>query len=452
MWKGGKTLAAKFAKTGKKVVLIEQDPAMFGGTCINIGCVPTKTLLHDATASHSHQFSDDFYQQAMSRKRTLREKMNAANLAMMEKPGVLVVVAHAEFIDERKLKLTAGTDELEVTADQIIINTGATPVMTPITGLGDNPLLDPRVLTSTELIDRENLPRRLAVIGAGYIALELANISAHFGSSVTILNRNESILPHESEQTRATVEKILSDAGITFMHQTWVEKVAAPADPTAPLTIHTNHASFDTDALLIAIGRKPNIDGLNLAAAGIEVKNGAIFTDEFLRTTARNIWAVGDVNGGLQHTYISFDDHRIVADQLLHGKGLSGRSLLNRGAVPTTTFLTPPLSRVGLTAEKAKELAAENNWEVAIANREVSSLATMPRAKAVNDTRGFMEIVVDKKSEQILGATLFCIDSQELINLITLAMDHQLPYTSLRDRIYTHPATTEALNELLAEI
>ncbi|XCB29814.1 FAD-dependent oxidoreductase [Arcanobacterium hippocoleae] len=248
------------------------------------------------------------------------------------------------------------------------------------------------------------------------------------------------------------MEKILRDTGIIFLHGTSVTEVEAPADTAAPLILHANGVSREADALLIAVGRKPNIDGLGLARAGIAVANGAIVTDEFLRTSAENVWAVGDVKGGLQHTYISFDDHRIIADQLLAGKGTDGRSLKNRGVVPATTFITPPLSRAGLTADEARAQADANGWEVGVAYREVAALAAMPRAKAVADTRGFMEVVVDKKSGQILGATLLCIDSQEVINLITLAMDHKITYTALRDRIYTHPSTAEALNELLADI
>ncbi|XCB29815.1 FAD-dependent oxidoreductase [Arcanobacterium hippocoleae] len=194
--KAGKTLAAKFAKAGKKVVLVEKDSGMFGGTCINIGCVPTKTLLHDAVRGRGGAFSStDFYAKAIARKRTLREKMNAANLAMLENPGVLVVVAHAEFVGERKLRLTAGNETLELTGDKIIVGTGAAAVVPEIAGLPANPLADPRVFTSTELIDKADLPKRLAIIGAGYITLELANIYAQFGSQVTVYNRDELLLP-----------------------------------------------------------------------------------------------------------------------------------------------------------------------------------------------------------------------------------------------------------------
>lgn len=456
--KASKTLAGMLARAGRSVALVERSASMFGGTCINIGCVPTKTLLHDADLHHqrgSDETAAADYTAAIGRKNSLREKMNAANLAMIETPGAIVFVAEARFTGERTLELTAGDDRLTLTADHVIVGTGATPRIPEIAGLGADPTADARVVTSTELIDRDELPRRLAILGAGFIALEFANLYREFGAEVTVLNRRERLLPGDDADTAAAVEQVLADDGITFAHATELASVDARAD--GPLTLHLTSGGatreLEVDALLLSTGRVPATDGLGLEAAGVEVdERGAIVVDDFLRTSADSVWAVGDVNGGPQHTYVSFDDHRIVADQLLRDRGEGGRSLANRGPVPSTTFITPPFSRVGLSAEEARAQAAANGWDVAVARKNVADIAAMPRPKAVADPRGFLQVVVDRATERILGATLFCVESQEVINLVTMAMRHDLPYTALRDAIYTHPSSTEGLNELLGTI
>ena len=454
--KAGKTLAGLLAKDGRRVALIERDAAMFGGTCINIGCVPTKTLLHDADLRHATGSTTDAaasYAAAIDRKRGLRARMNAANLAIVEDPGALVFVAHATFVGERTVELVAGDERLTLTAEHVVIGTGATPRLPEVPGLPDGPLSDPRILTSTELIDTERLPRRLAVLGAGFIALELANLYREFGSEVTVLNRGPRLLKGDDPETADAVARLLTDTGVRFLHDTALTRVDVPAEASAPLTLHVTtggtEQALEADALLLSVGRVPNVEGLGLDQAGVEVREGAIVVDDFLRTTAENVWAVGDVNGGPQHTYISYDDHRIVADQLLHGRGEGGRSLADRGHVPTTTFITPPLSRVGLSAGQARALASERGWDVAVARQDVADIAVMPRPKAMNDPRGFIQVVVDRTSGQVLGATLLCIDSQELVNLIALAMNHGIGHAALRDAIYTHPSSTEALNAVL---
>ncbi|WP_282828015.1 FAD-dependent oxidoreductase [Gulosibacter sediminis] len=452
--KAGKTLAGMLARDGRRVALVEQHDDMFGGTCINIGCVPTKTLLHDADLRQ--QTGSDpaaAYDAAINRKRTLRGKMQAANLKLVETPGALVIVARAEFTGERTLRLVAGDDVLTVTADNVIIGTGATPRIPEIAGLPERPLDDPRVVTSTELIDADRLPRRLAVLGAGFIALELANLFREFGSAVTVLNRGATLAKSDDPESQAAIVEVLTGIGIDLRHETNLVRVDAPSEPAAPLMLTLERggesSELEVDALLISAGRVPAVEGLGLERAGVEVEGGAIKVDEFLRTTAERVWAVGDVNGGPQHTYVSFDDHRIVADQLLRGLGEGGRSLATRGPVPSTTFITPPYSRVGLTATEARERSAAEGWDVAVARKNIADITAMPRPKAVNDPRGFFQLVVDRASGRILGATLFCVESQEVINLVTQAMRFEIPYTALRDGIYTHPSTTEALNEVL---
>ncbi|MDR6892756.1 dihydrolipoyl dehydrogenase family protein [Falsarthrobacter nasiphocae] len=457
--KAGKSLAVQLAKAGRQVTLIEQSSRMYGGTCINIGCVPTKTLVHSADVRREAPSSpspEEFYASAVERKETLREKMNAANLAMVETPGATVVTGRARFVGERTVEVTAGEDRLRITADNVVIGTGATPRLPSIEGLPENPLEDPRVVTSTELIDRTELPRRLAILGSGFIGLEFASMYSGFGSEVTVIGREDRLAPREDEAASEAIAELLEKQGVALKLGRTLESVSA-GDDGGPLTLNLaggdSAERVEADVLLISAGRIPATEGLGLAEAGVETdESGAVVVDSLLRTSAPGVWAVGDVKGGPQFTYVSFDDFRILKDQLLAGKGESGRTTEDRGPVPSTTFLTPPFSRVGLTEREARERAADEGWDVAVARKKVAELAAMPRPKALGQTDGFYQVVVDKTSGRILGATLFAVDSQEVINLVTMAMKHDLPYTALRDAIYTHPSSSEGLNELLAGI
>jgi pyruvate/2-oxoglutarate dehydrogenase complex dihydrolipoamide dehydrogenase (E3) component len=197
------------------------------------------------------------------------------------------------------------------------------------------------------------------------------------------------------------------------------------------------------DRVLVAVCRRPATDDLGLEAAGIEITDhGAVLVDERLRTSVQGIWAVGDVNGGPQFTYVSLDDNRIVRDQLA---GAGTRTTADRTAVPTTIFITPPLARVGLSEKDARDAG----HSIKVARKNIDSIAAMPRARIVGDTRGLIKVVVDAETDLVLGATVFCIDSQEIVNLVALAMRHAVTASELRDAIYTHPSSTEALNEVL---
>lgn len=444
--KGGKTLAAEFAKRGQKVAIIERSDKMYGGTCINIGCIPTKTLVHQAkmaSALKDATFEErsEFYRNAVSVKESvtsaLRNK-NYHNLA--DNPNVTVYTGIGSFVSADVVAVRTATEEIRLTSKQIIINTGAETVIPPIEGVAGNPF----VYTSTSIMELADLPRRLVIIGGGYIGLEFASMYASFGSQVTVLESYPELIAREDRDIAASVKETLEKKGIVFRMNAKVQSVNRVEDK-AIVTFADSQTNevfvLEADAVLLATGRRPNTKDLNLEVAGVEVDvRGAIIVDEYLKTTNPNIRAVGDVKGGLQFTYISLDDYRIVREDLFGDKE---RRTGDRNPVSYSVFIDPPLSRIGLNEEEAR-------WQ----NRDiiVKKLPVMaiPRAKTLGETDGLLKAVIDKNTGKILGCMLFAPDSSEVINIVAVAMKTGQDYTFLRDFIFTHPSMSEALNDLFS--
>ena len=447
--KGGKTLAATMGREGKHVIMIEQSDHMYGGTCINIGCVPTKALIHRAEHRREGHQPQEWYQNAVGSTQQLTTLMREKNFQMLDViDTVTVITGRASFIDTKTVEVTAGEDRLTISADTIVINTGAEPFMPDIPGLHTSKY----VYTSTEMISTTELPRRLTVVGGGYVGLEFAGMYSHFGSEVTVLEAAPRIMPNEDDDIVTSALDILHDQGVTLTIGARVTEVRDGED-AAVLSYEKDGQTHtvEADAVLMALGRVPATRGLGLDKAGVvTTARGAIEVGEYLHTSQRHIFAIGDVNGGPQFTYISLDDHRIVTDQLT-GSGLlstADRTAGDISTVPYTVFMTPALSRVGLTERQARE----SGRQVKIATKPIAQIAAMPRAKIVEETRGMMKFVVDADTDQILGAALLSVDSQELINLIAFAIKHGVTATELRDGIYTHPSSTEAFNEVLSSL
>ncbi|WP_369462867.1 reactive chlorine resistance oxidoreductase RclA [Citrobacter braakii] len=428
--KAGKTLAATLAKTGWRVAIIEQSNTMYGGTCINIGCIPTKTLVHDAELQHD-------FAAAMQRKASvvsfLRDK-NFHNLADLE--NVDVIEGRAEFIDNHTVRVVQPTGAIELSGEKIFINTGAQATMPNVAGL----MTTPGVFDSTGLLNLTQRPERLGILGGGYIGVEFASMFANFGSKVTIYEAAPLFLAREDRDIADAIANILRDKGVEIILNARVQAVSSH---DGAVQVQMPQGVQTVDALLVASGRKPATENLQLQNAGVDVNaRGAIVVNKYLRTSADNIWAMGDVTGGLQFTYISLDDFRIVRDNLL-GEGL--RNTGDRQNVPYSVFMTPPLSRVGMTEEQARASGAA----VQVVTLPV---AAIPRARVMNDTRGVLKAVVNRETKQILGVSLLCVDSHEMINIIKTVMDAGLPYTTLRDQIFTHPSMSESLNDLFSLI
>lgn len=420
--KAGKTLAGFLAKNDWKVALVEKDAEMYGGTCINIACIPTKTMRYDALNRKS-------YSDSMTRKEQVVKKLRKNNFSKLDElDHVTILNGVASFVENRVLTVQLENETKTITAEHIFINTGASTALPPIEGIDL-----PGVYTSTTLLDEQRLPESLAIIGGGYIGLEYAGIYRRFGSEVTVIVSDESILMNEDEDIRKAIVEELNRQGIQFIYNARAEKIEEG------LVVHcSNDEKVHADAVLAATGRKPNIEALELDNTSIELQDGAIVVDEHLQTSVQNIFALGDVRGNMQFTYTSLDDFRVVKSKLF---GDGSYSASSRGEVPYSLFIDPPFARVGLTAKEAK------NKGMDVLEGKVE-LAGNPYNHVIDDLRGVFKVAVDAESDKILGASLFGVHAPELVNTVKLVMDAGIPYTKLRDGVYTHPTMNEVFNNL----
>lgn len=438
--KGGKTLAGKLAKCGKKVALAEMDANMYGGTCINVGCIPSKSLIISASKvdpQAPYAERNRAFQAAVAEKRRLTAMLRGKNFDKLDQlDNVTIYTGRARFTGPLQIEVATAQGVSLLEAGQVFVNTGSTPRIPAIEGVKDTP----GVYTSAGLMDLEALPRRLVIIGGGYIGLEFSSMFAAFGSAVTVLQDSGTFLPNEDEDVAAAIQGLLEQQGVVFHLNAKTRRVARGAEgPLITVEVDGRAEHIEADAVLTAVGRAPNTAGLNCEAAGVELTaRGAVKVDELLRSSAPNVWALGDVAGSPQHTYMSLDDSRIVWAQLASGKA---HSTAERQNIPYSVFLSTPYSRVGLNEREAKA----NGLKVKIAKLPA---AAVPKAQVLQTPAGFLKAVVDADTGKILGAMLLCAESYETINLVKLAMDLDADYTVLRDRIYTHPTMTEALNDL----
>ena len=441
--KGGKTMAGALGAAGKKVALIEKSDRMYGGTCINVGCIPTKSLVYRAglAAAKGGSFEEKAaaYKAAMEQKEDLTARLRGKNYQKLDSnPNITIIDGTASFQSSHVVEVEKDGKTFQVEGEQIFINTGSSAFIPPIEGLKGNPY----VYTSEGLLNLTELPSRLVIIGGGYIGVEFSSIYASFGSKVTILQDGDIFLPREDEEIAGAVRESLESRGIRVMTGVKV-KALEQAEGKALVAVDNGKEvqKLEAEAVLVATGRRPNTAGLNLEAAGVEIgPRGGIVTDDSLTTTAPHIYAMGDVRGGLQFTYISLDDFRIVKSKVL---GDGSYTLKERGAVPYSVFLIPPFSRVGLSEKEA----VEKGYKVKVARL---AAAAIPKAQVLEQPAGLLKAVIDEETGLILGAHLFCQESYEMINMIKLAMDAKVPYQVLRDTIYTHPTMSEAFNDLFA--
>ena len=444
--KGGKTLAGFLAGKGQNVALIEKSDKMYGGTCINIGCIPSKKLVNSTKVLKDKGLSSfedrkKFYTESIDNKNTLIGALRGKNYEMLAtKDTITVYDGIGSFVSKNIVNIENNGHNEQIEGEKIFINTGSTTIIPNIKGLKESRY----VYTSTSIMELKELPKKLAVIGAGYIGLEFASMYSEFGSEVTVIDTAEKLLPKEDEEIAQRVKTILEAKGIKFLLKSKIDEVS-DRDNRGYVKVlgEEGAAEIEADAILVAIGRKPNTEGLNLEAAGVRTdERGAVIVDDKLKTTTDNIWAMGDVKGGLQFTYISLDDFRIIRDNV-YGNG--NRTVNDRNVIPYSVFINPPLSRVGMTESEA----VAKGYEVKTGKIEAMAI---PKAKIEGVTDGLLKTVIDAKTDKILGCTLLCNTSHEMINVVAAAMKAEQKYTFLKDMIFTHPTMSEALNDLFGSV
>ena len=444
--KGGKTLAGFLAGKGQNVALIEKSDKMYGGTCINIGCIPSKKLVNSTKVLKDKGLSSfedrkKFYTESIDNKNTLIGALRGKNYEMLAtKDTITVYDGIGSFVSKNIVNIENNGHNEQIEGEKIFINTGSTTIIPNIKGLKESRY----VYTSTSIMELKELPKKLAVIGAGYIGLEFASMYSEFGSEVTVIDTAEKLLPKEDEEIAQRVKTILEAKGIKFLLKSKIDEVS-DRDNRGYIKVSGEEgaAEIEADAILVAIGRKPNTEGLNLEAAGVRTdERGAVIVDDKLKTTTDNIWAMGDVKGGLQFTYISLDDFRIIRDNV-YGNG--NRTVNDRNVIPYSVFINPPLSRVGMTESEA----VAKGYEVKTGKIEAMAI---PKAKIEGVTDGLLKTVIDAKTDKILGCTLLCNTSHEMINVVAAAMKAEQKYTFLKDMIFTHPTMSEALNDLFGSV
>ena len=442
--KAGKTLAAELSNRGWQVAVVERSSMMYGGTCPNIACIPTKTLVHEAGIA-ALLYHDDYpkqanlYKQAIGRKNRLTSFLRNNNYERLSKrPNVTVYTGEGSFVSANIIKVALPEGDIELQGKEIFINTGSTPIIPAIDGIKESQ----KVYTSTTLLDLNVLPQHLIIVGGGYIGLEFASMYAEFGSKVTLLEGGNRFMPRNDQDIANSVKEVLEKKGIEIHLNARAQSIH---DTNDGVTLTYSDVSdgtpyfVDGDAILIATGRKPMIEGLNLQAAGIGVDaHGAIVVNDQLRTTVPHVWAMGDVKGGPQFTYLSLDDFRIIRDQLFGDKK---RDIGDRDPVQYAVFIDPPLAHIGITEEEA----LKRGYSFKVSRLPATSVV---RSRTLKQTDGMLKAIVNDHSGKIMGCTLFCAEAPEIINIVAMAMKTGQHYTFLRDFIFTHPSMSEGLNEL----
>ena len=442
--KAGKTLAAELSNRGWQVAVVERSSMMYGGTCPNIACIPTKTLVHEAGIA-ALLYHDDYpkqanlYKQAIGRKNRLTSFLRNNNYERLSKrPNVTVYTGEGSFVSANIIKVALPEGDIELQGKEIFINTGSTPIIPAIDGIKESQ----KVYTSTTLLDWNVLPQHLIIVDGGYIGLEFASMYAEFGSKVTLLEGGNRFMPRNDQDIANSVKEVLEKKGIEIHLNARAQSIH---DTNNGVTLTYSDVSdgtpyfVDGDAILIATGRKPMIEGLNLQAAGIGVDaHGAIVVNDQLRTTVPHVWAMGDVKGGPQFTYLSLDDFRIIRDQLFGDKK---RDIGDRDPVQYAVFIDPPLAHIGITEEEA----LKRGYSFKVSRLPATSVV---RSRTLKQTDGMLKAIVNDHSGKIMGCTLFCAEAPEIINIVAMAMKTGQHYTFLRDFIFTHPSMSEGLNQL----
>lgn len=421
--KAGKTLAGTLAKHGEEVLVIEKDPKMYGGTCINVACLPTKNMIISAHSGVN-------YEEALKRKNQLTSMLRDKNYhKVADQKEATVLTATAEFLDDHTLQVSDNSGQEQLTAERIFINTGAKPILPNINGLLDSK----RVFTSTDLLDKNSQTKELVILGSGPIGLEFASMYAQFGSHVAVIDQAPMILGRFEPEIAEQAKKDLEEDGVNFLLESSLAKVTDTNDGVdLEVALPTGKRHLTADALLVATGRRANIDDLHLERTNIQTgSRGEIVVNDTLETSVNNVYALGDVAGSLQFTYISLDDWRIVANNL-YGNKIRNRS--NRPVFANTIFLNPAISSVGQTEAQLKKVGKE--YKVL-----KMPAAGVPKAQVIGNPRGSYKALIDPNTHQILGATLDVLNLPSMKGIIDPNLRQLM--TNLIIELYKYQAESE---------
>lgn len=441
---GGFPLAKALAAAGWRTAIIERGDV--GGSCVNVGCTPTKTMVASARVAHLVGRAGDYgvqtgpvsidLRKVRERKRAIVADFRDGSRRSLERTANLdLLLGQARFIGPKALEiaLNEGTTR-QLSADKVFINTGTRPRVPQIQGLDTIPWLD-----HASIMELSEVPERLIVLGGGYVGLEFGQLFRRFGSEVVLVQRHAQLLPQEDLDVAQELANILQGEGVEVL--LGAEAISASVGPTGRTQLRVKtpagQRTVEGSHLLVAIGRAPNSD-LNLEAAGVETDDrGFVKHNQRLETTAPDVYVIGDVKGGPAFTHISYDDYRVLKANLLDG----GDATIAGRLVPYTVFTDPQLGRVGLTERQAQAQGVR----IRVAKLPMTHVA---RALETDETRGFMKAIVEANSDRILGCAVLSVEGGEVMSVMQMAMLGGLPYTSIRDGVFAHPTLAESLNNL----
>jgi pyruvate/2-oxoglutarate dehydrogenase complex dihydrolipoamide dehydrogenase (E3) component len=444
----GPSLAAKLAGSGQKVAIIERG--LFGGTCVNTGCIPTKTMVASARAAHVARRSSDFgvmidgpVHVDMKRVKARKDEVSGSSRVSVEQwlrstANCTVYSGHARFVSDREVRVS-GHDDVLLIADRIFVNTGGRAAVPRLEGIDRTPYL-----TNSSMMDVDFLPGHLVIVGGSYVGLEFAQMFRRFGSEVTVIERGARLLRNEDEDISEAIRQILVTEGITVRLNSECLAVDQTSGGAIDVRSRCEQGNPVTRGshILIATGRRPNTDDLGLENTSVERdERGYIRVDEQLRTTAPGIWALGDCNGRGAFTHTSYNDFEIVAANLLDGH----RRQVGDRITAYALYIDPPLGRAGMTDAQVRN----SGKRALVGSRPMTRVG---RAREKGETQGFMKITVDAESKLILGAAILGTEGDEAIHCILDTMYARAPYTVLQRAMHIHPTVSELIPTVLGEL
>jgi len=440
----GPPLAGRLTAAGQTVAVIERK--LVGGTCVNYGCIPTKTLVASAHAAHLARRGSEYgigtgpVTVDMAKVKARKDRISIGDREGVESwlegmKGCTLIRGHARFESPQTVRV--GDDLLQ--ADRVFLNVGGRAVVPDMPGLAD---ID--YLTNVGILGLDTVPEHLVVIGGSYIALEFAQMYRRFGARVTVVERGPRLTAREDEDVSAAIKDILENEGIDVVLGADAISVAKQGGDSGGVTVtpSVGAAPIAGSHLLVAVGRQPNTDDLGLDAAGVETdRRGYIVVDDQLRTSAENIWAMGDCNGRGAFTHTSYNDFEIVAGNLLDDDPRKVSDRITTYAL----YIDPPLGRAGMTADEVRR----SGRKALVGKRPMTRVG---RAVEKGETQGFMKVVVDAETEQILGASILGVGGDEVVQDILDVMTAKLPYTAISRTMHIHPTVSELVPTMLQDL